>query len=298
MLSQEQVDTKVRIREYRTASLNQQDLDRNFSLATTHIFKWMQAARMDLPWMGPGYRYLGWLEPQMPRRLLVGSQMIRTVRPGILSTAIDNEVRVSCEIGAIGKTSIEFRYQVFFGQSLAATGCTTMIVVGGTPGNLKPTPVPEAIRGLASAEGDEDRKFLLASLDALPKAPSSGAYSLPVVVRYSDEDINKHANHSAMARFFEDAKETILADESADPVLRLLAGMELSAVMISYAAEARALDSCEVKVSSSEGALDMWVLRTSENRWGGKPGLIARGRVLVGGGTLQDSELLRTQSKM
>ena len=40
-------DTTAREWGYTMQTLNQQDLDRNFALATTHIVKWMQAARMD-----------------------------------------------------------------------------------------------------------------------------------------------------------------------------------------------------------------------------------------------------------
>ena len=38
-------DHTVREWAYTMQKLNQQDLDRNFSLATTHLAKWMQAVR-------------------------------------------------------------------------------------------------------------------------------------------------------------------------------------------------------------------------------------------------------------
>jgi hypothetical protein len=38
-------DNTVRKWSYTMQKLNQQDLDRNFSLATTHLVKWMQAVR-------------------------------------------------------------------------------------------------------------------------------------------------------------------------------------------------------------------------------------------------------------
>ena len=38
-------DNTVREWSYTMQKLNQQDLDRNFALATTHLVKWMQAVR-------------------------------------------------------------------------------------------------------------------------------------------------------------------------------------------------------------------------------------------------------------
>lgn len=299
MPSQADVDTTVRVNEYCMQTLNQQDLDRNFALATTHLFKWMQAARMDLPWLQPGYRALGWLEPQMPRRLLLASQIFRGIKPGVLAEAADNSVSTRCEIGTIGKTSIEFRYKIFFGDRLIGHGNVTMIVVAGTPGNLKPSPVPEAVRGLGAVEPDETKHFMSDHLAALPKEPPADAYMTSVVVRYSDEDLNKHANHSAAARFFEDSKEMLAADESANPDLRAIAQQQLQSILISYSAETRANDQLTVSVATSAAnTLDVWIHRKNSNSFGGKPGLVNRGRMICGGGSVLDSEALRLKAKL
>lgn len=300
-MAAEGVDTSVRVSEYRASVLNQQDLDRRMCLAPTDILKWMQAARQDYPWIGPGYRQLSLVEPAMTRRMIVASQMVRTVAPGALAAAVDRAVTVRCEVGAIGKTSVEFRYKVFFDGELACTGCTNMINVAGPPGSLKPSPLPEALRGLASPQAEgEDRAMLQAGLRALPEAPPAGAYRCPLDIRFSDEDVNKHANHSAMARFFDDAKEQLLLDEAADPRLRQLAGQRMTAILVSYAAESRALDSCEVAVAAAADgtALDVWVTRLKAGRYGSAPGLIARGRIVLGGGQLDDYPGAQAASKL
>lgn len=299
MKSQADVDLTVTSTVYRVPALNQQDLDRNFALATTQLLKWMQAARMDFPWMQAGYRALGWLEPAMPRRLLVASQMVRMVQAGALTEAVDKEVVTSCTVGNIGRTTIEFRYRILFGRRLVATGTTTMIVVTGSPGNLKPSLVPDAIRAFAAADEGEDRRFLAESLAALPKEPPSDAYTVTLLIRFSDEDVNRHANHSALARFFEDAKESILANPAASPSLRAVAEQQLEAVLITYEEEARAQDVCEVKVASpGPGVLDIWVQRLAPSKFGGRPGLIGRGRLLCGGGKMPDPELLRVRANL
>mmetsp|Transcript_51637 Transcript_51637/g.109720 ORF Transcript_51637/g.109720 Transcript_51637/m.109720 type:complete len:303 (-) Transcript_51637:147-1055(-) len=291
-----QPDVSIREFEYKVPVLNQQDLDRNFALPTTHLFKWMQAARMDLPWMQRGYRGLGLVEPVMPsRRLLVASQMVRTLHPDVLTDACDHEVTTKVEIGDVGKTSIEFRYKIFYDTTMVATGTTTMVVAAGEPGKLKPSPVPEAIKNLASSEPGADKIFLMESLNSQPKEAPKDAYVVPLVIRWSDEDVNKHANHSAIPRYFEDAKESIIADPTAPAALREAAVQKLCAVLVNYASEARAQDKCEVRLSLGEkpGVLNVWVVRLAENKWGGKPGLIGRGQMLVGGGPMPDSEVTR-----
>ena len=45
--------------------------------AAAAIFKWMQAGRMSLAWVGPGYAALSAEHPPMSRRLVVRAQMVR-----------------------------------------------------------------------------------------------------------------------------------------------------------------------------------------------------------------------------
>merc|ERR1719203_1088009 len=124
---------------------------------------------MDLPWLQAGYSRLALLEPAMPRRLLVASQIVRLLRPGVLAEAAGHDVITHCELGSVGRTSLEYRYRISFGSELVGTGITTMIVVSGVPGSLKPSPVPEVIREMAAVEESEDRAFLTRSLASLPK---------------------------------------------------------------------------------------------------------------------------------
>lgn len=150
-----------------------------------------------MPWLGAGYKNLNQLDPPLQRRLLVGSQMVRCVYPGILTEAVGNEVVTLCEVGSIGNTSIEFRYRIQFGDRQVATGCTLMICVQGTPGNLKPSPIPDDIRRMAAEDGGEDKAFMQAVLNDCPREAPDDAYTMPLMIRHSDEDLNKHANHSA-----------------------------------------------------------------------------------------------------
>eukprot|EP00928_Gymnodinium_smaydae_P032597 TRINITY_DN23563_c0_g2_i1.p1 TRINITY_DN23563_c0_g2~~TRINITY_DN23563_c0_g2_i1.p1 ORF type:complete len:317 (+),score=64.57 TRINITY_DN23563_c0_g2_i1:59-1009(+) len=282
-------DIRKREEKYRVQALNQQDLDRNFCLAASSLFRWMQAARMDLPWMQAGYRAFCEVEPRTTRRLLVASQLLRLSRPGALAEAADKEVVTEVEVGDIGRTSLEFRYRVLLGGAQVASGCTVMITMASVPGRFATAPVPEDVRALASKEQGADHKFLRDTLAAVPaQAPEATStavefHTTEVLVRYSDEDVNAHANHSAQARFFEDAKETIANDPAAPAALRAVASQHLEAIAVAYTAEVHAGDRLEVRVAaaaaSETSALDVWTVRLRP-----KPGIVARGRLLCGGG--------------
>ena len=150
-----------------------------------------------MPWLGAGYKNLNQLKPPTERRLLVGSQMVRCVRPGILTEAVGNKVVTLCEVGSIGNTSIEFRYRILFGDQQVASGCALMICVAGTPGDLKPSPIPDDIRRLAGEGGGGDKEFMQAALKQCPAEAPEDSFTIPLMIRHSDEDLNKHANHSA-----------------------------------------------------------------------------------------------------
>ena len=258
--------------EYRAQRLNQQDVDRNLSVSTSSLFKWMQAARMELPWLQAGYENLAHIHPPLPRRLLVASQGLEMIRPAVLAEGLHKSVLTRVSIGKVGKTSMEFRYEIFFDAEKVADGCTVMIFATGSPGSFQLTPVPEDLRALAGV----GLKASPAELSrAVPDDAPESAYQTRAWVRFSDEDLNKHANHSAQARFLEDAREELAADEAAPAELRRLGGAKVEAVAITYVAEVRALDELEVSLAFGTAplTLDVWVHRTRPH-----PRLVAKGR--------------------
>ena len=277
-------DITQREHEYWVQALNQQDLDRHLCVATSSLFKWMQAARMELAWLQAGYKNLSYIEPQLPRRLLVASQGIKMIRPAALSEALHKSVLTRVSIGKVGKTSMEFRYEIFFDGDKVADGCTVMIFATGRSGSFTPTPVPDDLRALAVDGLNASPAELSRSVsDQMPQVPqallnspaNSGnsqslqhVYRTRAFVRFSDEDLNKHANHSAQARFFEDAQEELAADAGAPDELRRLAAGHIEAIAITYMAEAHALDELEIFLAPSAAAhsLDVWVHRMRPDR--------------------------------
>ena len=92
------------------------------------------------------------------------------------------------------------------------------------------------------------------------------------VVRASDEDLNRHTNHAAAARFVEDALAALAADAQASfsaPALDFLA--------LEYVAESRMADLLELKLFPLENTGELGVLMHRASN--GPPQLLLRGRV-------------------
>ncbi|CAJ1338828.1 unnamed protein product, partial [Effrenium voratum] len=197
------------------------------------------------------------------------------VKHGLLSNAQSKSVLTRVWLGKVGRTSMEFRYDIFFDSEKVAEASSVAIVVSPAAERFQPSPVPEDLRPLvtSSARG-ADPAECLRSIPDLP--PSPDAYRVKAVVRFSDEDINKHANHSAQALFFEDAKEEMAADASAPPPLRRLAAQELRSLAIAYLAEAHAKDELTICLAPHGSSLDVWVQRERP-----APKLLAKGRMYL-----------------
>ena len=147
----------------------------------------------------------------------------------------------------------------------------------GQVGAFKPDRAPDSVRSVAPKEVHADRAFLNDLSSSLPKEPPAGAFIYPMVVRHSDEDINRHANHSKYGTFFEDAKNSLA--ESKHP-LAGVAARDLTTISVEYNKEARAGELCEIHVSQSDGRpdeLDFHMIRVS----GGAEGIITRGKAVV-----------------
>ena len=203
---------------------------------------------MSLPWVGPGYALLSEEEPKMTRRLVVRAQMVR-FDPGALDEAATHDVITHCDLGVIGKSSIEFKYRINYDSKQVGTGVVNMVNVGGQPGALKSSPVPDRVRGLAAVEESEDRKLMMQVLNDMPKDGPADSYVYKTIIRYTDEDINKHANHASYARFFDDAKWA-LALVDTQHALSAVAQLPVVGVVVEYAKEARANDEIEVVLST------------------------------------------------
>lgn len=98
--------------------LGQEDMNRDFSVSYASIVKYMQAARMRLPWIGHGYRAFETHEPPMQRRLLMRSQFVHIPNPSTLhgSTMTSADFTASCFLAKVGNTSLELCYELSSGE--------------------------------------------------------------------------------------------------------------------------------------------------------------------------------------
>eukprot|EP00811_Abedinium_folium_P028587 NODE_4435_length_1892_cov_4.226062.p1 GENE.NODE_4435_length_1892_cov_4.226062~~NODE_4435_length_1892_cov_4.226062.p1 ORF type:complete len:441 (+),score=122.47 NODE_4435_length_1892_cov_4.226062:110-1432(+) len=262
----------------------QADLDRRLQLPLATLLKWMQVGRHRVPWLADGYSMLSEVEPKEARRLLVASQYITLAWPGALADAAGQNVTVQLEVGDIGRSSIEFRYGIFIGGRRAASASTVMVCVVGGIGRHTPSPVPDDLRKNASPEAGKGCNQMRARFAAVPwDAPERCAFEHEVLVRPSDEDVNGHANHTAIARFIGDAREAaMLGCENGNgkaAALHALVKCELQTLMVSYVGEVHAHERLVVKLmpaASGSPALDAWVYCTTP----GPLALVARGHLI------------------
>lgn len=282
------------VSQYRPTTIGQQDLNRHLSLPPWLVAKWMQAARM--PFYRPSQTRKGPEQTRAPHGdgepqdvqplVVVGSQVLRLARPGALSEALDKDALVTCEVGAVGRSTVDLHYRVLLGDDLAATGTTVLV---RTARSRAAGDAPGPVREAACAEGDRSDAELLKMLRAQPRQPPAvDVLRVPMTVRYSDEDVNRHANHSTLVRFFEDAREIVLADTATPMQLRGPLALALRGITVAYAAELHAGDMCEVCLRASTspcGPVDVWVDRVASPTKGAPLGVAGRGQMCFFDGT-------------
>lgn len=238
--------------------VNQEGLDRNLELPCSALFKLFQSARMRLPWIGAAYENFQTESPADPlRRLVVKSQGISLTEAALVTSPLHRAVRTNVTLGEVGRTSIEFRYCVYYDNILVARGCAIMVSVTGAPGFLKPTPVPSRVAELAPTV--HDTSYSLASKRALklaisqdqisPTTVDSLTFETTFAVRFSDEDANKHANHTFIIRLVEDTLASARASRGVIAALsKFFIFNKLINVAMEYVNEARAMDIVRVKL--------------------------------------------------
>ena len=254
---------------YDIGEVNQEGLDRNLELPCSTLFKLFQSARMRLPWIGAAYEDFRNEQPEDPhRRLVVKSQGLSLTEAGICTTPLHKSVRTKVLLADVGTTSIEFRYHVYYDNILVARGCAVMVSVTGPPGSLKPTPVPRRVADLAPSA--RASSYLMASKPSLRNVlqPLSNirpdfnplTFETTFVVRFSDEDANKHANHTFLIRLVEDTLACARATKGEVSALaKFFIYNTLRGIAMTYMHEAHAMDVVRIRLierPNEDGELD------------------------------------------
>jgi acyl-CoA thioesterase FadM len=179
---------------------------------------------------------------------------------------------VAVRVGQVGKTSIEMLYTVAYDGEVVADAVATMVCVAGATGSFKPSAVPERVRRAASTIVAEPRsaavldsyggaeavtmdqaytRRVLASVTGVPR-PSAETFVHEMVVRFSDEDVNKHTNHAGYARFCSDAVDVLRGSDH--PLVSALGGAAfpwfLRSLVLEYVAETKAQDTLTIYLTA------------------------------------------------
>jgi len=65
----------------------------------------------------------------------------------------EDEANVEIQVAAIGRTSIRYRCVITLNGDIAAIGSMTIVCAVGTPGAVRPVPVPDFIRAALAVSG-------------------------------------------------------------------------------------------------------------------------------------------------
>jgi len=65
----------------------------------------------------------------------------------------EDEADVEIQVAAIGRTSIRYRCVITLNGDIAAIGSMTIVCAVGTPGAVRPVPVPDFIRAALAVSG-------------------------------------------------------------------------------------------------------------------------------------------------
>jgi acyl-CoA thioesterase FadM len=259
---------------YDIGEVNQEALDRNLELPPSTLFRLFQSARMRLPWVGAAYDAFRLEEPpDAQRRLVVRSQGLSLTDAGLATSPLHRAVRTQVFLCEVGRTSMELCYSTFFDDILVAKGCVVMVSVTGPPGAIKSAPVPRRVVDMAP--GTPPWTHALASRAGLQAALAkaregstatgsggggAGAgdggggdradFEATFTVRFSDEDVNQHANHTFVIRLVEDALACAHATAKSAPSLaKFSKRTKLCGIAMEYMQEAHAMDVVQVRLT-------------------------------------------------
>ena len=183
---------------------------------------------------------------------------------------------ITAEMGAIGRSSLEFLINVSCDDVSIGKGSITMVSVAGQIGEFKPSPVPPDVKNFADpARSDvlgmraQSRASLAEMAEGLEGRQADFTHT--VHVRYSDEDVNMHVNHASYVRFMEDARCALMA--SNHELANLVRKWNVRSITIEYVSEAHAGDTCTLSIynwklapQSLTLALEMVDAKTQQKR--------------------------------
>lgn len=234
------------------------DFDRDNSFPISSLFLWAQKCRVQIYNSGLLLELRNTTGP-----LMVKAQTFEFLGERPLPFL---PITVSQSIANVGKTSLSLGITFRDDQErIFARGCVVMVCV--REGQARE--IPQAVRDELVKQISHEASSIKASLDAsvsdikakLTTARHVDARDHHVLLRYSDEDANRHVRHLRYAQFFEDSlrESGVLGDEE-------VYSLPLTLMSVEYIKETRGGEECKVtvdgcKTSTSPGAYNFIMKR-------------------------------------
>jgi acyl-CoA thioester hydrolase len=202
------------------------DLDPSRRIGRDTLVRWFEDARVALGRTA--------LDADLAARA-EGAVRLRVVRVRVDVLAplrIAGDYRVGIGVSRIGTSSASYRYGVFAGDELVATGESVSVYVGDDG----PAPLPEELReqlGHHRTAGPEspvpDR--------AEPRAREAFPFRVDMRARFGDLDTNRHVNNVRLATWYLDGLAELHLDVLGYPTGGPLDGLAPSTLCVQYLGE-------------------------------------------------------------
>jgi|GEM_PF-2043447 len=200
------------------------DLDPSRRIGRDALVRWFEDARVAVERETFGADLVARLQSRV--RLLLAAVRVEVLAP----LTVAGSYRIGIGVSNVGTTSFSYRYAVFAGDDLVATGESTSVHTDGE----KPAPLTDEVR--ASLEP--------LRIDAPASArPERGEARLvrenypfrwDARVRFTDLDTNRHVNNVALAAWYLDGLAELHADVLGYPVGGPLDGLSPSTLSVQY----------------------------------------------------------------
>ena len=203
------------------------DLDPSRRIGRDTLVRWFEDARVELGREA--------LDADLADRAegLVRLRVV-AVRVDVLAPLrIAGDYHIGIGVSRIGDASVSYRYGVFAGDDLVASGESTSVYVGD---DHAAAPLPEELREqlgrhrIAGPEAPKPERATVRPREAYP-------FRLDVRTRFGDLDTNRHVNNVRLATWYLDGLAELHLDVLGYPVGGPLDGLAPSSVAVQYLGE-------------------------------------------------------------
>lgn len=159
-------------------------------------------------------------------------QLLASVRVDVLAPLrIGDDYRIGAAVNRVGRSSFSYRYAVFTGEELVATGESTSVWVE----EGRPAPLGEEMRvALQGFAVPDAAPVVRAQFDDSRLVRGNYPFRYDVRTRFGDLDTNRHVNNVALAGWYLDGLAELHTDVLGYPLGGPLDGLSPSSLRVEY----------------------------------------------------------------